>query len=157
MDKVFHLTPVSRQQLSPILPDVIKSGNLVLLLCASWCGTCSSFSDAADELKAGFPDTLFIWLDIEDDSVVAGDVDITNFPTLAIFRQGVPVHYGVSLPHQGVVKRLLTAVLNNPIRAVDAPEEVIALPQKLLNWLDSAHDIGHASEAMHESDTIMPS
>lgn len=137
MDKVFHLTSETRQELGQILPQTLKSGNLVLLLCAGWCGTCASFEDVANDLQARFPEALFIWLDIEDDSVVAGDVDISNFPTLTVFRSGVPVHYGVSLPHQGVVKRLLTAVLNNPIRAVDAPDEVLELPQKLLEWLDS--------------------
>ena len=140
MDKVFYLTSENREELRKLLPGVLASGDLVLLLCAKWCGTCSSFEEVAAELKPRFPNTLFLWIDIEDDSVVAGDVDIINFPTLAIFRNGVVVHYGVSLPHQGVVKRLLTAVLVNPIRQADAPNEVLELPQKMLEWLEHTND-----------------
>lgn len=135
MDKVLSLCPEDYDVLSQHFANAALNGNLVLFLCAGWCGTCVSFKEVANELQSMFPQALFVWLDIEDDSAVVGDVDIANFPTLAIFRQAVPVHYGVSLPHQGVVKRLLSALLNNPIRRVDPPQEVAELPEKIMQWL----------------------
>lgn len=137
MDKVFSLCPQDYDALDKFLPNAVTNGNLVLFLCAGWCGTCISFKDTVSEVQAIFPHVMFVWLDIEDDSAVVGDVDIVNFPTLAVFRHGVPVHYGVSLPHQGVVKRLLNALLNNPVRQVDLPQEVADLPEKILQWLSS--------------------
>ena len=71
---------------------------LVVGLCAAWCGTCADFSAAFDRLAASRPDAAFVWLDIEDDADVVGDVDVENFPTLAIYERGRPVHFGTSLP-----------------------------------------------------------
>ena len=135
MNQVLQLVAGDFPQLKERLPQVLAGGNLVLLLCAQWCGTCRTFRDMADELAGKFPETLFVWLDVEDDSDVAGDVDVTNFPSSAVFRQGVAVHFGVSLPQAGVVQRLLNALFHNAVHEADVADEVAELPQLLQQWL----------------------
>lgn len=104
---------------------------LVVALCAAWCGTCTEFRPQFEALAAQRPGTRFVWLDVEDDSDVAGDIDVENFPTLAVFRSGTPVHFGVSLPQRGVVERLIDALAAEGVRAVTVPEEVNELVQHL--------------------------
>ena len=139
VNPVFTLTkdePLKLERFS----QAYAQGSVVIVLCAAWCGTCRGFQETVEELAQHFPDTLFVWLDIEDDAEVAGDIDVMNFPSFAVFREGVAVHYGVSLPHQGVVRRLLAALLGNSIREADVPEEILELPQKIQNYLEKSHD-----------------
>ena len=69
------------------------------------------------------------WLDIEDDSAIAGDIDVENFPSLAVYRGGVPVFFGVTEPQHGVVERLIVALTDAPPQAV--PAEVVSLYRHL--------------------------
>jgi len=93
---------------------------------------------AFERLALARPDALFVWLDIEDDSSLAGDVEVDDFPTLAVFRGAVPVHYGVSLPQEQVVARLLAALDRGTPRAVDVPRPVAELPQLLARHAQQA-------------------
>jgi thioredoxin reductase (NADPH) len=103
----------------------------VVVLCAAWCDTCTEFRGTLERIASARPETLFIWLDIEDDAEICGDIDVENFPTLAIYRGGALLHYGVSLPQEGTVARLVDEahVRGNPVG--DAPEPVLALPRAL--------------------------
>jgi thioredoxin reductase (NADPH) len=83
---------------------------VVIGLCAAWCRICGEFEDAFDRLARERPDALFLWLDIEDDSAVVGDIEVENFPTLAVYRDGVTAHFGISLPQEAVVRRVLEAL-----------------------------------------------
>ena len=83
---------------------------VVVGLCAAWCHTCGEFEDAFARLAAERPDALFLWLDIEDDSALVGDIDVEDFPTLAVYRDGVSTHFGISLPQEAVVRRVLDAL-----------------------------------------------
>ena len=83
---------------------------VVFCLCADWCDTCREFRATYERLAAAAPERIFVWLDIEDDSDVCGDVDVDNFPTLAVFRGDSLLHFGASLPQEGNVARLLAAV-----------------------------------------------
>jgi thioredoxin-like negative regulator of GroEL len=92
----------------------------VVGLCAAWCGTCREFQDTFKALQQRHPERSFVWLDVEDDAAIAGDIDVENFPSLVVFKRGAPVFFGVTQPQQGVVERLILAL-------DDAPE---ALPLK---------------------------
>lgn len=105
------------------------SSALVVALCADWCGTCRSFEAIFDEIAQRHPDAVFVWLDVEDDSDVAGDVDVENFPALAVFHRGQPLYYGVTLPPQAA--RLVDALLMDPSRKVEVPAEIAELPELL--------------------------
>jgi len=106
---------------------------VVVSLCAAWCDTCNEFRAAFERIAIARPQCAFVWVDIEDDAVIAGDIDIENFPTLAVFRDGQPTFFGVSLPHESTVLRLIDALLQSDPLAIDAPAAVAALSAALLN------------------------
>lgn len=78
-------------------------------LCAAWCGTCGSYRAAFDQLAARHPDLRFVWIDIEDQADVVGDLDVDNFPTLLIQRQDVVAFFGTVLPDPALAERLIAA------------------------------------------------
>ena len=101
---------------------------IVVSLCADWCDTCKEFRATFESIARDRPDATFLWLDIEDDSVIAGDIDVENFPTLAIYRGDRVLHFGVSLPQQGTVARLVDAMNERDDSSFDAPDAVKDLP-----------------------------
>jgi thioredoxin reductase (NADPH) len=103
----------------------------VVVLCAAWCDTCTEFRATLERIASSRPDKLFVWLDIEDDAEICGDIDVENFPTLAIYRGDTLLHYGVSLPQEGTVARLVDEVGARAGPSTEAPEPVRALPKAL--------------------------
>ena len=115
---------------SPALAAALSERPVVVVgLCAAWCDTCGAFRPTFDRLAAGRVDATFVWLDIEDDAAIVGDVDVDNFPTLAVFANGRAVHFGASLPQQAIVDRLL-ASLDAKSHALDDPS-LTALAERL--------------------------
>ncbi|KAB0325932.1 thioredoxin family protein [Janthinobacterium lividum] len=81
----------------------------VACLCALWCGTCGSYRATFEELAARHPDTVFVWVDIEDQADVVGDLDIDNFPTLLIQHEDNVAFFGTVLPDGGLAHRMVQA------------------------------------------------
>ncbi len=103
----------------------------VIALCAAWCDTCTEFRGAFERIAGARPDVLFVWLDIEDDARLCGEIDVENFPTLAIFRGALLLHYGVSLPQEATAARLVDAMAGRSEAMDEAPEAVLELPPAL--------------------------
>ncbi|MGH8676433.1 MAG: thioredoxin family protein [Burkholderiales bacterium] len=104
---------------------------LVVCLCAAWCKACTEFRGTFDKLAQSQQGAGFVWLDVEDDSALVGDIEIENFPTLAVFRGNQPLFYGVTMPQEGVVAYTL-ASLSRPDRdPVAVPDEIAGLPEAL--------------------------
>ncbi|MEJ7806831.1 MAG: thioredoxin family protein [Telluria sp.] len=80
---------------------------IVACLCAAWCGTCGSYRAAFEALAARHPDKHFVWIDIEDQADVVGDLDVDNFPTLLIQRHDVVAFFGTVLPDPVLAERVL--------------------------------------------------
>lgn len=100
----------------------VDSGRwIVACLCAAWCGTCASYRAAFDALAARHPDKTFVWIDVEDQADVVGDLDVDNFPTLLVQRGDTVAFFGTMLPDAAVAERLLQA------QAELAPEELLRL------------------------------
>lgn len=129
MSVVLTTEPSQRSQ---IVDAFAQSQVVVVALCAAWCETCNAFRADYERLAATRSDVAFIWLDIEDDADVAGDVDVENFPTLAIFRGEIPLHFGVSLPHASSIGRLIDALAAQDSRLRDVDEAVEVLPNRLI-------------------------
>jgi len=104
---------------------------LVVCLCAAWCKTCTEFRGTFDRLATENRAAKFVWLDVEDDNAVIGDIEIENFPTLAVFRGEKPLFYGVTMPQRGAVARTLAALSRENRDAVRVPEEIARLPEAL--------------------------
>jgi thioredoxin reductase (NADPH) len=102
---------------------------VVVCFCAAWCDTCGAFREAFERIAAVRPRAIFFWLDIEDDSAICGDIDIENFPTLAVYRGERLLHYGVSLPQEGTVGRLVDELATRTDAIADAPRPVLDLPR----------------------------
>ena len=98
------LTPA--QEL-PEHPRLAMQPLVVVALCANWCGTCRDFQAVLTRIALAHPEIVFAWADIEDDAELVGDIDVDDFPTLAVFKAGQPLHFGASLPIEAVVTRLL--------------------------------------------------
>lgn len=111
------------------------SDTLVVCLCAAWCDTCAEFRDTFARLERAHPRTAFVWLDVEDDAALVGDLEIENFPALDVYRDDGPRFYGVTLPQEGVVSRSLRAFLTKDARIVPVPTQVADLPAALRSRL----------------------
>ncbi len=82
---------------------------VVACLCAAWCDTCCSYRNGFDELAARHPDQRFVWIDIEDQADIVGDIDVENFPTLLIQRGDTVAFFGTVLPDARLAERLVQA------------------------------------------------
>jgi thiol-disulfide isomerase/thioredoxin len=100
------LEPDTRDQVAAALAG---DGWIVACLCAAWCGTCSSYRAAFDALSARHPDKTFVWIDIEDEADVVGDLDVENFPTLLLQRGDSVAFLGTMVPDANVADRLVQA------------------------------------------------
>ena len=108
-----------------------RDGLLVACLCAAWCKTCTEFRSTFDKLAKENEGAQFVWLDVEADSALVGDIEIENFPTLAVFRGDKPLFYGVTMPQEGVVARTLASLTRDDRDAVEVPNEIAGLPEAL--------------------------
>ena len=110
----------------------------VVCLCADWCGTCRDYRPIFDEVAAEHPGMPFLWLDIEDQAALVGELDIETFPTLLIADDTVIRFAGPLLPHAGTLLRLLGALENDSAVATPADPAFNALAQALHQRINSA-------------------
>jgi thioredoxin-like negative regulator of GroEL len=82
---------------------------VVACLCAAWCDTCCQYRSSFETLAARHPDKHFVWIDIEDEADVVGDLDVENFPTLLIQRRDTVAFFGPVLPDLQLADRLILA------------------------------------------------
>jgi thioredoxin 1 len=119
-----------------VAPASAPDALLVVSLCAAWCDVCRQFAQGYTRIADAHPDARFVWLDIEDDAGLCGDVDVENFPTLAVFRGSEVLHFGTSLPSESGVARLIAAIAERET-ALDAAGEVAELGERLRQLLGS--------------------
>lgn len=105
----------------------------VVCLCAAWCGTCREMANTLAQLAADWPELIFISLDIERDSAFVDSLDIDDFPTFAIFKGKVLVHYGVSLPQPALIRRLIEHFATAEPVAIEAEPQILALAMHWCN------------------------
>jgi thioredoxin 1 len=89
--------------------ELADDGWLVACLCAAWCDVCREYRPGFDKLADQHPGTRFLWVDIEDQADLVGDLDVENFPTLLIQRGDTVAFYGTVQPDLHQAKLLLTA------------------------------------------------
>ena len=85
---------------------------VVACLCAAWCDVCKQYRSGFDALADEHPQHQFVWIDIEDQADLVGDLDVENFPTILIQHRDTVVFYGAMLPEPRQVARLLQAQLD---------------------------------------------
>ena len=113
---------------------------LVACLCAQWCRTCDAYRDTLaatrDAMRLGHPDAAmrFVWVDIEDESELVGDLDIEDFPTILLARGDRVLFFGPVLPHAQTLDRLVRNALDTglpPLSGAALADDVRALPARL--------------------------
>ncbi len=129
--------------MSAPLPSPSNPGSeplLVACLCAQWCRTCDAYRDTLvatrDAMRVGHPDaaTRFVWVDIEDESDLIGDLDIEDFPTILLARGDRVLFFGPVMPHAQTLDRLVRSALDAdppPQSAATLAPDVRALPARL--------------------------
>lgn len=98
-----------------------SGGRWVFGLCAQWCGVCRDWRAAFDAVAALQPQDRFLWIDIEDEADLVGDIDVETFPTLLVGTGDRVLFFGTILPSPELLTRLL-ASLDGSGKAVTAPE-----------------------------------
>lgn len=85
---------------------------IMACLCADWCNTCKSYQSLFAALALRFPEVQLVWIDIEDQADVVGDLDIENFPTILIQQGHQVLFFGTMLPEIQLAERLLQSKLS---------------------------------------------
>ena len=96
---------------------------VIACLCAGWCGSCREYADNFAAWAQRSPEHHFVWIDIEDQADLVGDLDIDNFPTLLMQRGPTVSFFGTMLPDTRVAERLLQTHL------AQTPAELATLAQ----------------------------
>jgi hypothetical protein len=118
---------------------------LVACLCAQWCRTCDAYRDTLaatrDAMRLRHPGAAarFVWVDIEDESDLVGDLDIEDFPTILLARGDQVLFFGPVLPHAQTLDRLVRNALDTelpPLPAATLAPDVRALPARLREHAD---------------------
>lgn len=94
----------------------------VVCLCADWCGTCREYEAVFEALRQAHPQHRYRWIDIEDESDLAGDVDVETFPTLMLAHGARVLFAGPVLPRLGDVQRLLAVQVDHVSAGGHAPD-----------------------------------
>ncbi len=107
-----HLPIVLSDECHEVILSALQAQQCVVAcLCAAWCGTCDEFRDRFAQLARRFPALRFVWIDVEDQAAVVGDLDIDNFPTLLVQQDDVVNFFGTILPDLHLAERLLQSLL----------------------------------------------
>lgn len=100
-------------------------------LCADWCDLCGEWRAVFDAAAASHAQDRFVWIDIEDDDELIGDVDIETFPTLLVGSGGRVLFFGPILPSPALLARLLASLDDAPAGRPSPP--AATLLQRLIS------------------------
>ena len=117
-------------------PDIHPPGpgHWVICLCADWCGLCRDYSDVFAQLAARYPKSCFVWLDIEDQAELVGDMEVETFPTVLIADAEGTRFLGPLMPHAETLSRLLDSLEESSLPATPH----LPATQRLLQALHAA-------------------
>ncbi|HEY8709987.1 MAG TPA: thioredoxin family protein [Burkholderiaceae bacterium] len=104
----------------------------VACLCAQWCGVCGEYAAVFEQTAVAFgARCTFVWIDIEDQAELVGDVDVENFPTLLIARGDRALFFGTITPHPQTIQRLVQGALDGELKPPSEAAEIDALVRRV--------------------------
>ena len=109
-----HSLTLDQHNLPAVNRALASGGWTVACLCAGWCGTCATYRHTFEALAQRHPQLRFVWIDIEDQADLVGELDIDNFPTLLIQHDDTVAFFGTVLPDPALAERLIAAQLSTP-------------------------------------------
>jgi thioredoxin 1 len=108
---------------------------LVVCLCAEWCGVCREYLERFEAVKAlvqpDFPLAQFVWLDVEDEADFLHPLDVENFPTLLIGRDGRPLFFGPIAPHTSTLEHMIRTLATDGENATLTQPDLVALLSRI--------------------------
>jgi len=104
---------------------------LVSCLCAEWCSSCREYRETFQQVQQQYPEARFLWIDIEDQPDLVGDISVEDFPTLLIATGKGPRFFGPLTPQREVLMRLIEAHQNDIDGAALPDRELSALVARL--------------------------
>ncbi|MFH7041820.1 thioredoxin family protein [Paucibacter sp. JuS9] len=108
-------------------PATTAATPLVACLCASWCRVCDSYHDVFAQLRERHPGVRFVWVDIEDDEELVGDLEVETFPTLLVGQGALLQFIGPITPQLATAERLLASMAGaGPAKASPAAMSLLA-------------------------------
>lgn len=116
------------------------SDSWVICLCADWCGLCRDYQMVFALMAKRYPAFRFVWLDIEDQSELVGDLEVETFPTLLLADAQGSRFFGPLTPQADTLARLLDSLARSSLQVTPH----VAAAQQLLQRLQTApqHWIG---------------
>ena len=102
---------------------------LVACLCAQWCGVCRDYAPMMTRTLAAFDAAQMraVWVDIEDNDEVLGDLEVESFPTLLLARDDEVLFFGTVPPHAQTLERLVKSALAGDLPRLPLNPEVLTL------------------------------
>ncbi|MCY7317711.1 MAG: thioredoxin family protein [Ramlibacter sp.] len=100
-------------------------------LCAEWCGVCRDWRGAFEAAASRHPQHRFIWVDVEDQADLVGDLDIETFPTLLVGTATQVLFFGTIEPSPVLIDRLLAG--SDGSGSATTEPETLALLQRLVS------------------------
>jgi thioredoxin 1 len=80
---------------------------LVSCFCAEWCSSCREYRETFQQIHQQYLHIRFLWIDIEDQPDLVGDISVEDFPTLLIAAGAEPRFFGPLTPQHDVLMRLV--------------------------------------------------
>ena len=117
-------------------PNMNPESTWVICLCAAWCGVCRDYEQLFAQMAARYPAFRFVWLDVEDQAELVGDIDVETFPTVLLADAQTTWFYGPVTPQATTLSRLLNSLQDASLQA--APH--LPATQALLQALQTAPD-----------------
>jgi thiol-disulfide isomerase/thioredoxin len=122
------LNTVSPAELQQLLAD---HSSIVACLCADWCDVCKSYRPRFEELAKQYPDILFMWIDIEDQSSLVDHLEVDNFPTLLIQRHNIVGFYGTMQSDPARLKRQIDLLVDKSPQQL---QELVNASEQQRQW-----------------------
>ncbi|MGA0569392.1 thioredoxin family protein [Variovorax sp. VNK109] len=130
---------------TPAVAATPPARRLLVCLCAEWCGTCREYRPLFDEVAARHAGLHVLWVDIEDEADLVGDVEVETFPTLLIAdvadASATPRvrFFGPLTPHAQTLARLVESLdAGTASEAAGISQDVRDLAARLAGWSPSA-------------------
>ena len=118
--------------------DTLKKGGILIIdFWAAWCGPCRAFAPTFEAAAQKHSDIVFAKVNTEKERSLAQAFEIQSIPTLAVFRDGIPLmHQAGALP-----PHILEKVIEETRKLdMDVVKQKIAAEQ-------AKHDAEHAKPA----------
>ena len=88
--------------------EVLKSNVPVLAdFNATWCGPCRSMKPMLDQLAEENKGYKIVSIDVDDNSELAEEYDVSSIPCLVVFRDGEEVNRSVGLIPKDMINALV--------------------------------------------------